>query len=88
MKFHVTIKNNETGKILYDDDDCNAIIGGICKNEKSFSVVLTSCNCVELASCIFSAKKAIDESIPEDPIIRSMVALYGSLDIKEDKEKE
>ena len=87
MKFHVTIKNNETGEILHDDD-CNAIIGGICENEKSASVVFTSCNGLALARCVFSAKKAIDESIPEDPIIRSMVALYGSLDIKEDKEKE
>ena len=33
MKFHITIKNNETGEILHDQD-CNAIIGGICDNEK------------------------------------------------------
>ena len=55
MKFHLTIKNNETGEILHDTD-CNAIIGGITDNEKSTSVVLTHCNDKVLFYCAKAAQ--------------------------------
>lgn len=64
MKFHLTIKNNETGEVLRDTD-CNAIIGGITYNEKKTCVALTECNWKELMNCAMAADEAISKVIPD-----------------------
>ena len=81
MKFHITIKNNETGEILHDQD-CNAIIGGICDNEKNTSVVLTQCNGKDLVFCALPAKKAIDKAVPEQ--LRAFYTVLGMIGDMED----
>ena len=64
MKFHLTIKNNETGEVLHDTD-CNAIIGGITDNEKKTCIALTECNVKDLIACAMEAEEAISTVIPD-----------------------
>lgn len=85
MKFHITIKDNETGKILRDQD-CNAIIGGLCDNEKSASVVLVQCNGKDLVCCASAAQKSIDIAIPKDSELDLMLKLFNAIAEEEDKE--
>lgn len=77
MKFHITIKNNETGEILHDQD-CNAIIGGICDNEKNTSVVLTECNSKALFYCAKAAQESINSAIPKGSELDLMLKLFNA----------
>ena len=64
MKYHLTIKDNETGKILKDGDYC-AIIGGISTDKETTKVVLTDCEALPLIYCASSAQDAIDTALSE-----------------------
>ena len=88
MKFHVTIKDNETGEIL-NDQDCDEIIGGISDDEQSASIVLTSCNGKTLLFCARATSIAIDKAIPKDSPIYNIFELFKLLKKgdKEDKEE-
>lgn len=56
-KFHITIKNNETGEILVDDDTC-AIIGALDRGEGTGCLGFTVCGPVDLAATATGALKA------------------------------
>lgn len=57
-KFHITIKNNETGEILRDLDTC-AIIGAFDVDEEGTGcLVCTACNAIELAATADAAVTA------------------------------
>ena len=83
----LTDKNNETGEILHDQD-CNAIIGGICDSEKSASVVLTQCNGKDLFYCAKAAQKSINSAIPKGSGLDLMLKLFNAVSEEEDKEDE
>lgn len=85
MKFHITIKNNKTGEILYDQD-CNAIIGGICDDEKNPSVVLTHCNGKVLFCCAKAAQESINSAIPKGSRLDLMLKLFN--EVSEEKGEE
>lgn len=87
MKFHLTIKDNETGEILHDKD-CNAIIGGLCDDEKSTSVVLTQCDGKDLLHCAKAAQKSINSAIPKGSVMDLMLKLFNAVSEEEDKEDE
>lgn len=55
MKFHITIKDNETGETLRDLDT-KAIIGGALNEEGAESIIIASCNNIELAKTIHAAE--------------------------------
>lgn len=60
-KYHITIKNNETGEII-NDVDSDAIIGSIESEEGTANVVMTECNIKQLIESIFVAKRAIKDA--------------------------
>lgn len=75
-KFHITIKNNETGEITHDLDT-SAIVAGILDDDGSYSVSATSCNALELLQTVNSAEKAINliyKKRPELLVLKLMVA--------------
>jgi hypothetical protein len=85
MKFHITIKDNETGEILHDRD-CNAIIAGLNDGEKSTSVVLTQCNGKDLVYCAKATQKSINSAIPKGSRLDLMLKLLNAIAEEEDKE--
>ena len=74
MKYHLTIKDNETGEILNDGDYC-AIIGGVSTEKETTEVVLTDCEALPLIFCASSAQDAIDTALPEK--MRLLLKLLG-----------
>lgn len=56
--FHLTIKDNETGEILRDED-VNCLIGGIILEDDSTGVLLARCNELELAEAVIAAETAV-----------------------------
>lgn len=55
MKFHITIKDNETGETLRDIDT-NAIIGGVVKEEGSETILIAKCNDYDLAKAVIATE--------------------------------
>lgn len=55
MKFHITIKNNETGELIHDAD-ATAIIGGYTTEEHSMGVILAQCSDLDLARAVQAAE--------------------------------
>lgn len=55
MKFHITIKDNETGETLRDIDT-KAFIGGALNEEGAESIIIASCSDIELAKTIHAAE--------------------------------
>lgn len=54
-KFHITIRNNETGEILHDLDTC-VIIGAFDVDEEATGrLVYTACNAIELEATATAA---------------------------------
>lgn len=55
MKFHLTIKDNETGETLRELDT-NAIIGGVVNEEGSETILAAKCNDIDLAKAIIATE--------------------------------
>lgn len=76
MKYTVTIKDNETGKIVREVE-CNSIVGGVSFNDtESASIGISSCNGKELLGACQSARKAISKIIKDSPALRLFYSLY------------
>lgn len=58
MKLHITITDNETGKVLHETD-ANAIIGGCKTDEGSQGICIASCSDFDLSMTINSAEEVI-----------------------------
>jgi hypothetical protein len=65
-KFHITITNNETGKVL-SDTDTDAIIGAFTEGEGTRSVCYTECDTAELAAIITGALQIINKHMADMP---------------------
>ncbi len=77
MKFHITIKDNETGEIIHDKDT-NAIIGAINGAENSTAVIgITSCNTIELLATMRGALQSVKEIRESNPKISLMEDLIS-----------
>jgi hypothetical protein len=87
MKYTVTIKDNESGKIL-EELECNAIVGGASLNEEeSVSIGITNCNGAELLGTCKSAKMAILAVLEKDPALDIMFTLFEMKLLAERKKK-
>ncbi|MGN0804387.1 MAG: hypothetical protein ACI4MS_03285 [Candidatus Coproplasma sp.] len=75
MKYNITIKDNDTGKVI-KSMDVNAIIAGLSVNDGSVSFALTACNGEDLFNTIISTKKSIDEVVSTAPQLSALLALY------------
>lgn len=65
-KFHITITNNETGKVLADSDS-DAIIGAFTEGEGTRSVCYTGGDTAELAAALTGAILIINKHLAELP---------------------
>lgn len=83
-KFHVTIKNNETGEITHDLDT-SAIVAGILDDDGSYSVGATSCDAFGLLNAIDGAEKAIDHLLKRHP---ELLILKTIMEKSEDETEE
>lgn len=74
-KFHITIKNNETGEITHDLDT-NAIVAGILDDDGAYAVGITHCDSLGLLQAINSAENLITSMYKKHPellILKLMV---------------
>lgn len=92
MKFNVTIKENETGKICREFD-CNAILGGIALDGTEcgeFAVVSTDTK--GLINACVAAHNTIKKALSDDPIALMLFTMIisdcGKGDIEEENEGE
>lgn len=85
-KFHIAIKNNETGKILYNVDT-DAIIGAIHEEDKSAAIGLSACSSKALLATVLTAKTAIKTIISNTPAL-AMLDKFGLLDVLSLEEPE
>lgn len=83
-KFHITIKNNETGEITHDLDT-SAIVAGILDDDGSYAVSATSCDAFGLLNAISSAEKAIDHLLKRHP---ELLILKTIMEKSEDETEE
>lgn len=65
-KYHITITNNETGKVLADTNS-DAIIGAFTEGEGTRSVCYTECDAAELAATLTGAILIINKHMAELP---------------------
>lgn len=81
MKFTITLKDNETGKII-NSIDANAIIAGISEEDKYSSLAATACNGEDLLGTLDAAKNAIKntlEGVPKPLVIEFMKQFASDL---------
>ena len=89
-KYHITIKDNETGEITHDYDT-GAIVGGVEAGDGYFALGLTECNAIELVNTICSAEKAIEamlEGHPELLALKSLATIKKAAETEEAEETE
>lgn len=93
-KFHVEIKDNETGSTIVNTGstivniDTDAIIGAVNEDDGTRSIGFTSCNFEKLFNAIVGSKKAIaqiEEKHPELKMLSEIVLEAHGLDGKGDK---
>lgn len=65
-KFHITIKDNETGEILHDSDT-KAIIGAFDSQDKTECIATIACNPMTLASTVNGVKSVLEVIIDKYP---------------------
>lgn len=68
MKYHVTIKDNETNKTL-QEFDCNTVVGGATGDGGLCTVIcVVHSNGFEMVSACSCAQKAIDKVLDLNPM--------------------
>lgn len=67
-KFHITIKNNETGEIIHNVDT-DAIIGAVHEEGKTAAIGLTACNGATLLETASATKKVLKEITSKSPML-------------------
>lgn len=73
-KFHITIKDNETGKIIHNVDT-DAIIGAVHEEGKTAGIGLTACNGVALLETMSATKKVLKKMTSENPLLSMLDTL-------------
>ena len=77
-KFHITIKNNETGEIMHDSDT-KAILGAFDSQDKTECIAALECNPVTLASTLNGAECVLDDirnKFPEADALSKLIDKY------------
>lgn len=90
MKYHVIIKNNETGKVEMDND-ASAIVGGVCiEGDEVASIGMIACSGKDMISTLQAARVAIDEILsahPDIALLAKLLCIAKNLG-KEESERE
>ena len=83
-KYHITITENETGKVHYDMD-INIIIGAFRRDDGIQGVAAICCNPLELASTVETVRNVlgeVEENNPELKQLTEIVRMVGDLEQK------
>lgn len=75
-KFHITIKNNETGEIMHDIDT-KAIIGAFDSQDKTECIAVTECDPMTLASTVNGVKSVLEKILDDRPEVNALAELIG-----------
>jgi hypothetical protein len=86
-KFHITITDNKSGRVIQEADTC-AIIGGYTVDDGSNGMCIVSCNSANLARAVNAAEAAVDAIYQKNPELKllALMASVGST-IEEKTEK-
>lgn len=88
MKFHLTVKDNESGRIVHDID-CNAIVGALAtENGTTNQLAIVHCTGEELFFVCKGAKDAADKAVEDNPKLKLMLMLSDVFGKKEKEENE
>ena len=91
-KFKITITNLETGNVEVDEET-NCIIGAVITDGGGGTrrIGMIACDAFSLTCAIVGAKKIIDESFAEHPLLEQLVTSYEHMEAmnatKGDKEQ-
>lgn len=75
-RFHITIKDNETGEIMHDSDT-TAIIGAFDSQDKTECIAAIECNPMTLASTVNGVKSVLEVIIDKYPEAKALSELIG-----------
>ena len=87
MNYKITITNNETGKILVDNDKAVAIVGAIADEENIGQMWFTSCNSFVLARVIKEIEVVISKIKRELPNVDTLLRLMKQRSMRNEKTK-
>ena len=80
MSYKITITNNETGKILVDNDNAVAIVGAISDEEEVGQMWFSGCNRFVLARVIQEAEDIISKIKRELPEVDASLRLMETME--------
>lgn len=84
---HITIKDNMTGEIMFDED-AKAIIGGVAREDGVSCISYSRCNGMEYCFAIAGAKSICADAERDDGKIRRGVKMIERAERKKAKERE
>ncbi len=85
MKYNITIKDNETGKVM-KVFDTNAIVGAIGAGKgEVHGIFLTQCTKTEIAEAVLTATKTINTVVEGDKELKLLVMLSEITQMKTGK---
>lgn len=82
MSFTITIKNNENGEVLANEENAVAIIGAFSTENGTAQMGFCACNTFDICRTINAAKKSIRNVETADPKISAFSELFDMLDKK------
>lgn len=83
MSFTITIKNNENGEVLVNEENAVAIIGAFSVENGTAQMGFCACNTFDICRTINAAKKSIRNVETADPKISAFSELFDMLDENE-----
>lgn len=72
--FHITIVDNDNGKVIADTDT-NCIVGAFDENNGTRQVGLSKCNIVELTATCAAAKESVNKMTKDNPFARLLLKM-------------
>ena len=75
--FHITITDNETGRVIQEADTC-AIIGGYTIDDGATGMAVVHCNDIELAHALNAAEAAVAATYQKKPELKLLTLLTSA----------
>lgn len=87
MKWHLTIKDNETGETVKELDICS-IIGAVGTEDGSCALAMTNCTGAKMVETLLSAEDALQTTYADNPIAKSIVDVMRKPENEDKTENE
>lgn len=81
MSYTIKIVNNEDGKVVIDENNALAIIGGIGVEKGEHVIGITECHTIKIAGTVHAANKAISMIKESSPGVKEILALASLKDL-------